>query len=431
MSTSLLIRCDHCGAGLRVTGGRARPGSTAPCPKCQRPIQIPGAPAPAAGVEEFQCQVCGALLRMRSDRRPPAGTTARCPRCRSAVEIPPLPGASPHDAFQPPPAAEPAIPHAQAPVRAVPAADSDMLPAGISPAPFDAAPPTPDSAEEPESGPESAAAAVEVPQADVAPSGGDAEPVIEIQGEDEQREAPLPAPPAPASGTPGRGAVPTHYPPRPGPPGAFWTVEIGGETLRPGGVAALRLWARQGRLHAEDRVRRGEGPWQPAREVPELASLFARAREKERRIPAQRASADARRGWLAGLLGGAGALLPVLALLIFTGEFERLSDAWGATLASSLGGVCAGILLSGGLIGRTLAGLQSHYDRRGEVANVWSFSGALGVGAAFGLACGLAALGFWPHTSASSLVAGFAFYGIGVAVLALVSHRWLFLERRA
>ena len=251
------------------------------------------------------------------------------------------------------------------------------------------------------------------------------EPVIEIQGDEEEGAAAASSPPPGA-----RGTVPTHYPPQPGGPAAFWTVEIGSETLRPGGVAAVRLWARQGKLRPEDRVRRGDGPWQAAREIPELASLFPRTREAKR-VAAPRSAADARRGWLSGLLGGAGALLPVMALLIFSGEFERLGAAWGAANGITFLVLCSAVLFTGALTGRALAYLQAHYDKRGEAADVWSAGGALKVGGCIGLAAGLPAVGLWPSVGLFKLLIFFAVYGVCLAFLTLLCYRWLFVERRA
>lgn len=478
MTTSVLLRCEHCGAGLRVASGKVRPGSSATCPKCRRVFQVPGAPAPEPATEELQCQICGALLRLRSDKRPAAGGTARCPRCQSAVVIPPLPGAAPAaspptpagvppawatmppaPAAAPPEPAEPepgpaapepafAPPPAPSARTPAPASDSDMMPAGITPS---AAPPTPPADAPPGGAGDSSW--LESNRAGVPPAprlvppppaqdeemeeehspragSGDEEPVIEIQGDEEPAAGPPTAGASAQPSQPRRSTAPLHYPSRQAAPAAFWTVEIGGETLKPGGVAALRLWARQGKLRPDDKVRRGDGPWQVAREIPELASLFPRVRTPGKPAASPRAASEARRGWLAGLLGGSAALLPVLALLIFSGELESLVAAAGLTLTAGLGTACGVILLSGALVGRTLAGLQNLYESRGEPANVWCASGALGAGGGVGLLLGLAATRVWPTSPLLTLLGGFAVYGVSVAFLSLISYRWLFVERR-
>jgi len=482
MTTPLILHCEQCGATLRLAAGKMRPGATATCPKCRHTIRIPSASA-APQTEEIQCQVCGALLRLRADRRPAGGGTARCPRCQSAVQIPPLR----HTAARPDLAAaapRPPAPPAEfeRPVRAPsmsappappasgfappgledrgPAEATDGLPTGITPALRPPAPMRSDTSREPAapvavaeeagSGPPAVAPPKRAPgprlvvpveenpesrEETSAPAGStDEEPVIEIQGDSEEAAPP----PAPAASAPGRRPAPPAAPPaaRPGGPTAlptFWTVEISGETLRPGGVASLRHWARQGKLRAADRVRRGDGPWQEAREVPELASIFARqqaapAAKVKLRNPG--AAREGRHGVMAGFVGGAVGLVPVFALLIFSGEFERVSEEWGLGGGVSATLLCAGVLFTGVLIGRALAALQAYYEGHGDVANVWSMGGASAVGVAAGLPCGLVALGFWPHASSLGLVAGFAAYGAGVGFLVLFSYRSLFLERR-
>jgi hypothetical protein len=445
---TILLRCDGCGANLRVAAGRMRPGASAPCPRCGSSIRLPGpSAAPPAEVEEIQCQICGTLLRLRADRRPPGGGTAPCPRCKSTVTIPPVgpsvaaapaasvPGRSvpapssrpiPLDAAPAAPTARPVSPRAaEAPpprLAAGPAApaagaDSEILPAGIGARPVALASPPraeprpePSSEPPPEVGGEAGAAGRE----------GD-EPRIEIQDPEapEEAEAGV-APPRPRPAAPDRSV--------------FWTVEIGGETLHPGGVAELRLWARQGKLRAEDRVRRGTGDWTPAREVPELASLFARSRpapEKTRIAVRGGLSRETRQAGAAGLAGGALAVPPVAALLIFSGEFERVAAALEADTLSGLGLLCAGVLLTGAAAGLAMAALQKQYDRRGEVVNLWSMSGASLTGLACGVALGLAALSFWPPSSPFALLCGFALFGAAVSLLTLMSHRWLFQERRS
>jgi len=465
MTTPLILHCEQCGATLRLAAGKMRPGATAACPKCRHTIRIPDTSA-APPTEEIQCQVCGALLRLRADRRPAGGGTARCPRCQAAVQIPPLrhtaAPADPPATTPPPPAPAAALerpararsmsapPAPPAPGLALPGLEdggpveaTDGLPTGITAAPVAVA-------EEAGSGPPAAASPRRAPgprlvvpvednaeaqEEPSAPAGSaDEEPVIEIQGDSEEAAPP----PAPAPAAPGRSPVPPVAPPaaRTGGPAAlptFWTVEISGEMLRPGGVASLRHWARQGKLRAADRVRRGDGPWQEAREVTELASIFARqqaapAATAKRRNPA--AAREANHGIMAGFVGGAAGLVPVFALLIFSGEFERVSEGWGLGGGVSATLLCAGVLFTGVLIGRALAALQAYYEGHGDVANVWSMGGAGAVGVAAGLPCGLVALGFWPHASSLGLVAGFAAYGAGVGFLVLFSYRSLFLERR-
>jgi hypothetical protein len=253
----------------------------------------------------------------------------------------------------------------------------------------------------------------------------DNEPQIEIQGgEEEGREEKEGGQQGPEADTP-RPAAPDRT--------IFWTVEIGGESLHPGGVAELRLWARQGKLRAEDRVRRGEMEWTPAREVPELASLFARTRpaqEKTRIAVRSGLSRETRRAGVAGLAGGALAVPPAAALLIFSGEFDRLAAALATGTLPGLTLLCAAVLGTGLLTGLVMAGLQKHYDRRGEVVNLWSGTGAALSGAACGAACGAGALAFWPSSSLFALLCGFTLFGAGVSLLTLLSYRWMFQEAK-
>jgi hypothetical protein len=244
------------------------------------------------------------------------------------------------------------------------------------------------------------------------------EPRIEIQEPEQEEAAPTPLPAGPRPPAPDRSV--------------FWTVEIGGESLHPGGVAELRLWARQGKLRAEDRVRRGEDEWMPAREVPELASLFSRSRpvqEKTRIAVRGGLSRETRRAGAAGLTGGTLAVPPVAALLIFSGEFERVAAALGAGTAAGLGLLCAGVLCTGLFAGLVMSTLQKHYDRRGEVVNLWSGSGAALTGLACGAVFGVASLSFWPPSSPFALLCGFSLFGAVVSLLTLLSHRWLFQDR--
>jgi hypothetical protein len=283
-----------------------------------------------------------------------------------------------------------------------------MLPAGIGVRPVAlAAPPHP--APEPEVAEEPDAASAE-----------ENEPPIDIQEQEADEREPRPASPGPRPVALDRGI--------------FWTVEIGGESLHPGGVAELRLWARQGKLRADDRVRRGDADWIQAREVPELASLFSRQRpvqEKTRIAVRGGLSRETRRAGAAGLAGGALAVPPVAALLIFSGEFERVAAALGVGTAPGLGLLCAAILSAAVIAGLMMSALQKHYDRRGEVANLWSASGASLTGLACGAALGAAALSFWPPAGTFALLCGFAIFGAAVSLLTLLSHRWLFQDRKS
>jgi DNA-directed RNA polymerase subunit RPC12/RpoP len=468
MSSSVQIHCEHCGASLRLAAGKIRPGATAPCPKCGRTIQLAGpAPGPAAApaaMDEIQCQVCGAMLRMRADKRPAAGMTARCPRCQSKVYIPPILARRPGPLAAVPPEEEPPTPPPSASPGArvgasgtltlAPSADvslDDISSPAPYPNPFRAAvsqaeedfPMTTvaDEAPEPPAVEESAAEepAIEIPEPEEeqapapavepeeAAEEAEEEPAIEIRGDERMPVAPMIPAPSPAAKPAARPQA------RAGDLAVFWTVEIGGEAMHPGGVAELRLWARQGKLQPEDRVRRGDGAWQVAREVPELGSLFARPRAGAARPAPGRppASPEARRGWMAGALGGVWTLPPVFALLVFSGEFERLVDTWKSNNSTILLYLSGGILLTGAVFGRALAALQTRYEQRGEAANMWSAGGALAVGGGGGLTCGLLALSLWPHSGAFTLLFGFVAYGVTAAFLVLISYRWLFVDRRS
>jgi hypothetical protein len=134
---------------------------------------------------------------------------------------------------------------------------------------------------------------------------------------------------------------------------------------------------------------------------------------------------------LSGIVGGAVALVPVLAMLVLSQEFERLTARWNMSLLSGVALLSVAVLLTGFLVGRTLSTLQSHYEQRGDVANMWSGSGAAAVGSGFGLGLGVLALAVWPHTSAFTLLLGFGVYGLGVAFLVLICYRSLFQTRKA
>ena len=433
-------------------------------------------------VEEIQCQICGALLRLRADRRPAAGGTAKCPRCRSTVTIPPP--------ELPLPTATPAAGGTVTP------SGDDVMPAGLSPQPAPAPDPTPASAGKagdnlfpgefpgtapappvpPEDFPADPGMEGICPPAPIDPPPGESTPAATPVSQDTASPVSAPDPPMPTP-APDPDPAPAEEPENPaalmpatapeepeieilgdaseeqsapavesGPheapptrkhyhgvePPAFWTVEIGDETLQPGGVATLRHWARQGKLRAEDRVRRGDGPWQLAREVPELASILARpgaekAASHQARKPMSR---DARDGMLSGLVGGAVALVPVLALLVLSQEFERLSARWNLSLGNGVALLTSAVLLTGFLIGRTLAFMQAYYERRGEFTNMWSWSGASAIGSGFGLALGILALAFWPHISAFTLLLGFVVYGLSVGVLSLICYRSIFQDRK-
>ena len=88
------------------------------------------------------------------------------------------------------------------------------------------------------------------------------------------------------------------------------------------------------------------------------------------------------------------------------------------------------MLLTGFLIGSTLAFMQAHYERRGEITNMWSWSGASAIGSGFGLALGILALAFWPHVSAFTLLLGFGAYGLSVGLLSLICYRSIFQDRK-
>ena len=482
MTTTVILHCDHCGANLRLASGRLRPGATASCPKCRQLVRMPET-APEPSVEEIQCQICGALLRMRADRRPVAGGTAKCPRCRSTVTIPPpeppLGAAAPSDGGavttsgddvmpagvspQPAPAPDPTPAPAgeaganlfpgefpgTAPAPPVPPQDFPAEPGmegfspppSIDPAPAESTPPAtpafqdtapPDSAPDPPisaPAPDPEPAPAEEPESPAAPMPAaiPEEPAIEILGDESGEDSSSPAlESGPHEAPPPRQRYHGVEPP------TFWTVEIGDETLRPGGVATLRHWARQGKLRPDDRVRRGDGPWQLAREVPELASILARSGTGKTTSGRARKpmSRDARDGMLSGLAGGAVALVPVLALLVLSQEFERLSARWSLSLGNGVALLTSAVLLTGFLIGRTLAFMQTSYERHGEATNMWSWSGASAIGSGFGLALGIPALAFWPHTSAFTLLLGFGVYGLGVGILSLVCYRSIFQDRK-
>jgi tetratricopeptide (TPR) repeat protein len=59
----------------------------------------------------------------------------------------------------------------------------------------------------------------------------------------------------------------------------LWSVRIPtGETFGPVSMEVLKLWARELRVKAQDKVRRPDGAWRSAREVAELAAIFEELR---------------------------------------------------------------------------------------------------------------------------------------------------------
>ncbi|MEE9219573.1 MAG: hypothetical protein V3U98_10960 [Acidobacteriota bacterium] len=489
MPTSTLLQCSHCGASLRIASGHRRPGASAKCPKCHQPVRLPEEPG-APTTQEIQCQICGALLRLRSDRRPAAGGTAKCPKCSSRIDIPPLraaagpgaPSGGPIDSSVKPSPAAPGdevmpagiSPRTPGPASALPPASEPPQPkisigagAGASPQ-QPAPPPLSMSAEEaasgpppPEGTPPLATMAPPVPKPEMpgpavertasvvsalspppdTSSGAQAgvaapsvkEPRIEIQGEDRQALS-LVLPTAAAAAAP-RSSEATVGPQPKLPtatPLSFWTVEIGSELLQPGGVATLRHWARQGKLQPDDRVRRGSGEWQAAREVPELASILARAHgSPSKAAPAPRRwSPQLRSGLLAGIAGGAVAVVPVLGLLAFSSELEEVSKSWEISVGRGAMLLACATLLMGLAIGWLIIAFQAHYETRGEVLNMWSASGTGAIGTGLGLLCGVLGIAFWPHTSWFALLLGFLVYGAGLGLLVLVCYRSLFQDRK-
>jgi tetratricopeptide (TPR) repeat protein len=117
---------------------------------------------------------------------------------------------------------------------------------------------------------------VEPPEAAEEPVTAEEPELAEAEPEAPTEEPPitdeLEAPSAPAQ-TPAAEAAAVE------PAIGLWSVRIPtGETFGPVSMEVLKLWARELRVKAQDKVRRPDGAWRSAREVAELAAIFEELR---------------------------------------------------------------------------------------------------------------------------------------------------------